>query len=85
MVKSGQFHQGVKSGVWIEKFVSGESAYIPYVNGQPDGVSVAFYADGALWAIGRYDSGQQTGVWKRWDKQGELISEEHWQDGKRVR
>ena len=46
-----------------------------YDKGKKHGKSIAWHPNGVKWQIKDYSFGNPTGIWKKWDEQGNLISE----------
>ena len=54
---------------------------MPFVNGKIDGDVKYYYDDGRIRSIGKFKNGLWWGIWKNYDKKGNLILIEDYKDG----
>jgi antitoxin component YwqK of YwqJK toxin-antitoxin module len=47
-----------------------------FVNGKHHGEWRSYYPDGKLWRVEVYQMGTEVGVWREWNEDGELVSEQ---------
>ena len=69
--------EGNRHGAWESFFEHGQKNSATYfVHGKKDGHSIVYYPNGATYYMGEYKNDQKIGVWKQFDEQGNLISQE---------
>ncbi len=77
------YHEDKKDGEWKKYFESGAlMATGFYRNDLPEGEMIFYYPDSTTNTQGTYRNGLKFGVWKSWDEQGNLISEEDYREKK---
>tara|TARA_Y100000590_G_scaffold61420_1_gene65605 strand:+ start:116 stop:400 length:285 start_codon:yes stop_codon:yes gene_type:complete len=89
--KIGKYKNFKTSTLVVEKNISGKNEYRRttiynkkgavreiknYKNDQLDGKVVSFWSNGKIQAEGCYSDGRRLGVWKSYNKNGEVIIEE---------
>lgn len=69
------------TGKAIDKYSNGQLAIeITYKNGQPDGVSKAWYEDGQQEAEANFKNGKMNGVSRTWYENGQLMDEANFKE-----
>jgi antitoxin component YwqK of YwqJK toxin-antitoxin module len=70
-------NDGKRHGVWESYFEHGQMNSTTYfIHGVKEGHSVVYYPNGSIHYIGEYKNDQKVGLWKTYNEQGELISED---------
>jgi len=73
--------QGRRHGVWeyyTEAGVKISATY--YLHGKKDGFSVVYYPTGVTHYVGEYKDDKKTGLWRTYDPEGNLASENTFND-----
>lgn len=66
-----------RHGAWESYFEHGQMNSMTYfIHGIKDGHSIVYHPNGAVHYVGEYKNDQKVGVWKTYNEQGELISED---------
>ena len=66
-----------RHGAWESFYENGKkNSATYYVNGVKNGHSIVYYPNGGVYYYGEYLKDEKIGVWKTFDEQGKLVSED---------
>lgn len=82
----GTFSQGRQTGMWQHFYLNGKLAYSgEYDDGDPKGKHVWYHTNGIKKMSGKYVGGVKHGVWRTYDKMGEVIEEILYKNGEIIK
>jgi antitoxin component YwqK of YwqJK toxin-antitoxin module/predicted DCC family thiol-disulfide oxidoreductase YuxK len=74
-VAKGQYHDGVRQGVWTVTYPDGSRAEGAYADDQQAGFWVVRYPGGVIQAAGQMEGGKRTGVWTHYYPDGSRLAQ----------
>lgn len=86
-IEKGEYSEGLMQGVWIGTFKStGKTAFEgEFIDDDPQGKHVYYYANGKKRLEGTYQLGVKVGDWKRYDENGVVVLTIRYKDGRHER
>lgn len=70
-------NEGKRHGTWESFFENGQkNSATYYVHGVREGHSIVYYPNGAIFYYGEYKNDEKVGLWKTFNENGELASED---------
>jgi antitoxin component YwqK of YwqJK toxin-antitoxin module len=85
VVEKGRYYDGNREGVWKTWFADGTLASeMIFDMDTPSGKFTYYWENGKIRMTGRYDAGERTATWYRYDENGNLILSIVYREGKEV-
>lgn len=70
-------NEGRRHGAWESFYENGKkNSATYYINGVRNGHSIVYHPNGAVYYYGEYKNDEKAGLWKTFDEEGQLISED---------
>jgi len=80
--RRGWMRNGVRDGLWTERFESGAWIETEYVNGKRHGREAAWHPDVSPRFLGGYADDEMHGTWTAWHANGHILSTREYDRGK---
>lgn len=84
--EEGSFAQGRPTGMWHHYYKNGDLAFIgSYEDGEPKGKHTWYHQNGIKKMTGKYVGGVKHGIWRTYDKMGEVTEEIQYKNGEIIK